>query len=133
MPRTGCSFPPKSRLCTGRSFPQMPPPTQCARAAQQVQAVCELAGIKDLRAKVLGSHNPHTTIRAIFEASPSLPVAAPKSHHALQWAGRGMRVPGRQALDAVRTPEEISQMRGREVIRVDRPKTIAKRRWGMQI
>ena len=39
--------------------------------APQVKAVCELAGIKDMRAKVYGSHNPHTTIRAIFEARPA--------------------------------------------------------------
>lgn len=33
----------------------------------QIRAVCELAGIKDLRAKVHGSHNPNSTVRAIFE------------------------------------------------------------------
>ena len=55
----------------------------------QIQAVCRLAGIKDLRAKVHGSHNPHTTLRAVFEA-----------------------------LDAVRTPEEISLATGRTVVQL---------------
>ena len=53
------------------------------RANGTVKAVCELAGIKDLRAKVHGSHNPHTTVRAIFEA-----------------------------LDSIRSPDEIAQLRG---------------------
>ena len=55
----------------------------------QIQAVCRLAGIKDLRAKVHGSHNPHTTLRAVFEA-----------------------------LDAVRTPEEIALATGRTVVQL---------------
>jgi small subunit ribosomal protein S5 len=54
----------------------------------QIAAVCRLAGIKDIRAKVIGSHNPHTTLRAGFEA-----------------------------LDAVRSPEEVAAARGRTVIR----------------
>ena len=55
----------------------------------QIAAVCRLAGIKDIRAKVLGSHNPNTTLRAVF-----------------------------QALDAVRSPDEVAAARGRTVIRV---------------
>ena len=51
--------------------------------------MCRLAGIKDIRAKVLGSHNPNTTLRAVF-----------------------------QALDAVRSPDEVAAARGRTVIRV---------------
>jgi small subunit ribosomal protein S5 len=50
--------------------------------------VCRLAGIKDIRAKVIGSHNPNTTLRAVFEA-----------------------------LDAVRSPSEVAAARGRTVIR----------------
>ena len=50
--------------------------------------MCRLAGIKDIRAKVLGSHNPSTTLRAVFEA-----------------------------LDAVRSPDEVAAARGRTVIR----------------
>lgn len=50
--------------------------------------MCRLAGIKDVRAKVLGSHNPNTTLRAVFEA-----------------------------LDAIRGPHEVAAMRGRTVVR----------------
>lgn len=53
----------------------------------QIQAVCRLAGIRNIRAKVVGSHNPHTTLRAVFEA-----------------------------LDAVRTPDEVAAARGRAVL-----------------
>jgi small subunit ribosomal protein S5 len=59
------------------------------KANATIAAVCRLAGIRDLRAKVLGSHSPHTTLRAVFEA-----------------------------LDAVRSPEEVARRRGRTVIRV---------------
>ena len=57
------------------------------KANTTVAAVCRLAGIKDVRAKVLGSHNPNTTLRAVFEA-----------------------------LDAVRSPAEVGEARGRTVI-----------------
>jgi len=57
------------------------------KANTTVAAVCRLAGIKDVRAKVLGSHNPNTTLRAVFEA-----------------------------LDAVRSPSEVGEARGRTVI-----------------
>ena len=57
------------------------------KANSTVAAVCRLAGIKDLRAKVLGSHNPGTTLRAVFEA-----------------------------LDAVRSPGEVALRRGRTVV-----------------
>jgi len=33
-----------------------------------IDAICELAGIRDLKAKVTGSHHPHNTVRAVFEA-----------------------------------------------------------------
>ncbi len=49
--------------------------------------MCRLAGIRDIRAKVVGSHNPHTTLRAVFEA-----------------------------LDSVRTPAEVAAARGRAVL-----------------
>ena len=49
--------------------------------------MCRLAGIRDIRAKVIGSHNPHTTLRALFEA-----------------------------LDSIRTPAEVAAARGRAVL-----------------
>jgi len=75
----------------GRSIVHMAPlPSGSGvKANQTIQAVCRLAGIKDLRAKVHGSHNPHTTLRAVFEA-----------------------------LDAVRSPEEIGLATGRTVVRL---------------
>lgn len=37
-----------------------------------IDAICELAGIRDLKAKVHGSHHPHNTVRAVFEALASM-------------------------------------------------------------
>ena len=37
-----------------------------------VDAICELAGISNLKAKVYGSHHPHNTVRAVFEAFASM-------------------------------------------------------------
>ena len=51
-----------------------------------VRQVCTLAGIKNLRAKVIGSHHPHNTIHAVFKA-----------------------------LSQVYTPQELSDLRGRHV------------------
>lgn len=77
--------------------------------------------MKDLRAKVHGSHNPHTTIRALFEVRRGallLPPAAPPQGrpapaHAFSLLFRV------QAFDAIRSPEEVALERGREVIRVN--------------
>mmetsp|Transcript_9095 Transcript_9095/g.17088 ORF Transcript_9095/g.17088 Transcript_9095/m.17088 type:complete len:310 (-) Transcript_9095:356-1285(-) len=38
------------------------------KANKVVRAVCELVGIKNLTAKVIGSHHPHNTLHAIFKA-----------------------------------------------------------------
>lgn len=38
------------------------------RCNQIVESICEMAGISDLSAKVIGSHHPHNTVRACFEA-----------------------------------------------------------------
>ena len=38
------------------------------RCNQIVESICEMAGITDLSAKVIGSHHPHNTVRACFEA-----------------------------------------------------------------
>lgn len=75
----------------GRSLVELAPlPSGSGlRANTTVAAVCKMAGIKDIRAKVHGSHNPGTTLRAIFEA-----------------------------LDSIRSPDEISAMRGRAVVAV---------------
>lgn len=50
-----------------------------------------------MRAKVLGSHNPNTTLRAVFEA-----------------------------LDSVRSPDEVAAMRGRTVICTSATRAAAK-------
>ena len=42
------------------------------RCNQVVESICELAGITDLSAKVIGSHHPHNTVRATFEALESV-------------------------------------------------------------
>jgi small subunit ribosomal protein S5 len=39
---------------------------------QVIESICELAGITDLSAKVIGSHHPHNTVRAAFEAFESV-------------------------------------------------------------
>ena len=41
---------------------------QCQRA---VAAICELVGIRDLRAKIIGSSNPMNIVQATFEALKS--------------------------------------------------------------
>mmetsp|Transcript_6712 Transcript_6712/g.17182 ORF Transcript_6712/g.17182 Transcript_6712/m.17182 type:complete len:87 (+) Transcript_6712:2-262(+) len=37
-------------------------------ANQIVESICDMCGITDIRAKVIGSHHPHNTVRAVFEA-----------------------------------------------------------------
>ena len=37
-----------------------------------VDAICDLAGISNIKAKVHGSHHPHNTVRAVFEAFASM-------------------------------------------------------------
>jgi len=37
-------------------------------ANETIACICELAGIKDLRAKIVGSHHPHNTVKAVFKA-----------------------------------------------------------------
>ena len=37
-------------------------------ANDTVEAICTLAGIKNIKAKVHGSHHPHNTVRAVFAA-----------------------------------------------------------------
>ena len=37
-----------------------------------IDAICELAGIRDLKAKVHGSHHPHNTVRGGVEALASM-------------------------------------------------------------
>lgn len=39
---------------------------------QIVESICEMAGITDISAKVIGSHHPHNTVRACFEALESI-------------------------------------------------------------
>ena len=41
------------------------------RCHRSVSAVCQLAGIKDMRAKVTGSNNPLNTVRATFKGLTS--------------------------------------------------------------
>ena len=53
------------------------------QANRTVKAICELAGIKDLRGKIIGSSHPANTVKATFEA-----------------------------LDKVRSPEEVGAARG---------------------
>ena len=42
------------------------------RCNQIVESICEMAGIKDISAKVIGSHHPLNTVRACFEALESI-------------------------------------------------------------
>ena len=82
---SGSGLKANTTVCTASALPQL-----CRSfllSAPQIAAICRLAGIKDVRAKVLGSHNPGTTLRAVFEA-----------------------------LDSIRSPDEIAAMRGRTVI-----------------
>jgi small subunit ribosomal protein S5 len=41
-------------------------------ANDTVEAICTLAGIKNIKAKVHGSHHPHNTVRAVFAALESV-------------------------------------------------------------
>jgi small subunit ribosomal protein S5 len=41
-------------------------------ANDTVAAICELAGIKNIKAKIHGSHHPHNTVRAVFAALESV-------------------------------------------------------------
>ena len=38
------------------------------KANEILTCICELAGIKDIKSKVWGSHHPLNTVRAMFEA-----------------------------------------------------------------
>ena len=53
------------------------------QANRTVKAICKRAGIKDLRGKIIGSSHPANTVKATFEA-----------------------------LDKVRSPEEVGAARG---------------------
>lgn len=46
------------------------------RCNQIVETICELAGITSITAKVHGSHHPHNTVRATFEALEAVESAA---------------------------------------------------------
>jgi small subunit ribosomal protein S5 len=41
-------------------------------ANSTVEAICQLAGIKNIKAKIHGSHHPHNTVRAVFAALESV-------------------------------------------------------------
>jgi small subunit ribosomal protein S5 len=56
------------------------------RCNRVITNICELAGIKNLRAKVHGSHHVHNTMHAAFKA-----------------------------LHSITSPEELSDLRGRHV------------------
>ena len=58
-------------------------------ANDTVEAICTLAGIKNIKAKVHGSHHPHNTVRAVFAA-----------------------------LEAVESPEDVARRTGSMVFRV---------------
>lgn len=58
-------------------------------ANDTVEAICTLAGIKNIKAKVHGSHHPHNTVRAVFAA-----------------------------LEAVESPEDVTRRTGSMVFRV---------------
>ena len=42
------------------------------KANSIVRSICYLAGIKDLSAKVVGSHYSHNTVKAVFKALGSV-------------------------------------------------------------
>lgn len=58
-------------------------------ANSTVEAICQLAGIKNIKAKIHGSHHPHNTVRAVFAA-----------------------------LEAVESPEDVATRTGATVYRV---------------
>jgi len=60
------------------------------RAGKTISTICDLAGIKDVGGKVIGSRNAINTVKAIF-----------------------------QALDEMRTPEEMARESGRPIVRFD--------------
>ena len=65
----------------------MPSPSGSGRQCNDIiDAICELAGIRDLKAKVTGSHHPHNTVRAVFEAFERMQTPAAVA------ARRGMKV-----------------------------------------
>ena len=59
-------------------------------AGGAIRAVLELAGVKDILTKSLRSNNPHNTVKAVF-----------------------------QAIDQLRTPEDVASRRGIEADRLD--------------
>ena len=58
-------------------------------ANDTVEAICTLAGIKNIKAKIHGSHHPHNTVRAVFAA-----------------------------LEAVESPEDVARRTGSMIYRV---------------
>lgn len=58
-------------------------------ANSTVEAICQLAGIKNIKAKIHGSHHPHNTVRAVFAA-----------------------------LEAVESPEDVATRTGATVYRI---------------
>ncbi|GAB2248479.1 hypothetical protein Droror1_Dr00008361 [Drosera rotundifolia] len=65
-----------------------PAPTQTGmKAGRTVQTILNLAGFKNIKSKVIGSRNPHNTIKAVFKA-----------------------------LNAVETPKDMQQKFGRTVV-----------------
>ncbi|OUS43287.1 ribosomal protein S5, C-terminal domain-domain-containing protein [Ostreococcus tauri] len=57
-------------------------------ANDTVEAICTLAGIKNIKAKIHGSHHPHNTVRAVFDA-----------------------------LEAVESPEDVAERTGMNIYR----------------
>jgi len=58
-------------------------------ANDTVEAICALAGIKNIKAKIHGSHHPHNTVRAVFAA-----------------------------LETVESPEDVARRTGSHIYRV---------------
>ena len=58
-------------------------------ANDTVEAICTLAGIKNIKAKIHGSHHPHNTVRAVFAA-----------------------------LEAVESPEDVARRTGSHIYRI---------------
>jgi small subunit ribosomal protein S5 len=73
--------------CAKTKVKMMPSNSGSGRRCNDIiDAICELAGIKDVKAKVTGSHHPHNTVRAVFEAFASMQSPADVA------ARRGMKV-----------------------------------------
>ena len=73
--------------CGKTRVKMMPSPSGSGRRCNDIiDAICELAGIRDLKAKVTGSHHPHNTVRAVFEAFERMQTPAAVA------ARRGMKV-----------------------------------------